>query len=120
MKLLYHIDEIMSMTPEEIAQFERDKAAAFDEKPRPIRITHIWDQRKKLADHKAYYRKELARVHGEKCAYCGSANNLSVDHIYPISRGGCTTFDNLQLLCQPCNSKKKDKLPHEVGHVLYL
>ena len=42
---------------------------------------------------------------GNRCRKCGSTWNLEVDHIYPISKGGKTTFDNLQTLCHNCNAQ---------------
>lgn len=44
------------------------------------------------------------------CRHCGSRRSLAVDHIYPESRGGATTLDNLQTLCKRCNSRKGAKL----------
>ena len=44
---------------------------------------------------------------GWRCRKCGRrSNDLEVDHIYPISKGGKSTFDNLQTLCHRCNVKK--------------
>lgn len=43
---------------------------------------------------------------GRACLECGSDSDLSLDHIYPHSLGGTDTFDNLQTLCRPCNSRK--------------
>ena len=40
------------------------------------------------------------------CRICGSTNNLTIDHITPISQGGGNDMDNLQVLCGSCNSKK--------------
>lgn len=40
------------------------------------------------------------------CAYCGTTENLSVDHKRPISRGGSSEPENLQCLCRSCNSRK--------------
>lgn len=34
---------------------------------------------------------------------------LEIDHIIPVSRGGCTVEDNLQTLCWKCNRKKAAK-----------
>ena len=51
----------------------------------------------------AIYRRD-----GNRCLKCGSTKNLEVDHIYPISKGGKTTFDNLQTLCHRCNTQKSN------------
>ena len=47
---------------------------------------------------------------GGKCCNCGSKENLEFDHIIPVSKGGATTFQNLQLLCKPCNIRKSNKI----------
>lgn len=54
--------------------------------------------------------KEIRRIHGSPCANCGAKDNITVDHILPISRGGRHSIGNLQPLCKPCNSSKKDRL----------
>lgn len=44
---------------------------------------------------------------GYRCRYCGrKTDDLEVDHIRPISKGGKSTLDNLQTLCHRCNVKK--------------
>lgn len=43
---------------------------------------------------------------GFACLCCGSVNNLSLDHIVPIHRGGKNQISNLQTLCRSCNSSK--------------
>ena len=47
---------------------------------------------------------------GGKCVYCGSNENLHLDHIIPFSNGGDTSVENLQLLCQKCNLEKSNKI----------
>jgi hypothetical protein len=47
---------------------------------------------------------------GGRCCMCGSKENLEFDHIIPISKGGATTFRNLQLLCHKCNLIKSDNI----------
>jgi len=47
---------------------------------------------------------------GGKCVKCGSQENLEFDHIIPFSKGGATTYRNLQLLCKKCNLKKLDNI----------
>jgi hypothetical protein len=46
------------------------------------------------------------RRDGYACLYCGSESNLSIDHVFPVSRGGDNHPDNLQTLCRDCNSRK--------------
>lgn len=55
-----------------------------------------------------------------RCRHCGSAYNLEVDHIFPIAKGGKTTFDNLQTLCHNCNAKKSDSLTIEQKQEYYF
>ncbi len=47
---------------------------------------------------------------GGQCCICGSRSDLEFDHIIPISKGGATTFRNLQLLCKKCNIRKSDRI----------
>ena len=48
-----------------------------------------------------------------KCAYCGSNKDLTIDHIYPASRGGKNNFENCISACRPCNNKKGSRTPSE-------
>lgn len=52
-------------------------------------------------------RKKLINENS-KCNYCKSSENLSIYHIIPISKGGKNCLDNIQILCNPCNNKKRD------------
>ena len=68
----------------------------------------IWDsicrvERAKLSNKMRF---QILKRDGERCKICGSTKNLEIDHIYPISKGGKTTMDNLQTLCHNCNVKK--------------
>jgi 5-methylcytosine-specific restriction endonuclease McrA len=49
------------------------------------------------------------------CQYCGSHEELTFDHVIPRSKGGATTWDNVVAACSPCNLRKGDKLPRDVG-----
>lgn len=44
-----------------------------------------------------------------RCVYCGTWEQLTVDHIIPEIRGGQTILENLQTLCKSCNSRKGTK-----------
>ncbi|MGR6999924.1 HNH endonuclease signature motif containing protein [Yinghuangia aomiensis] len=42
-----------------------------------------------------------------RCRTSGSKTNpLTGDHIRPLSAGGTSTLDNIQVLCRRCNSAK--------------
>jgi 5-methylcytosine-specific restriction endonuclease McrA len=46
---------------------------------------------------------------GRQCRYCGSDENLHIDHIISRKRGGTHDLDNLQVLCKSCNLRKSSK-----------
>lgn len=42
----------------------------------------------------------------DKCAWCETTENLTLDHIIPVCAGGKATKKNAQTLCGPCNNWK--------------
>ncbi len=46
---------------------------------------------------------------GARCVYCGSTENLSVDHLFPRIKGGADIVENLVCSCKSCNSSKGKK-----------
>ena len=53
--------------------------------------------------------KILLNKHKFKCVVCDSKENLTIDHIQPVSKGGSDTISNLQILCKSCNSRKGNR-----------
>ena len=47
---------------------------------------------------------------GGKCVQCGDVKYIEFDHIIPFSKGGATTYRNLQILCKKCNLEKSNKI----------
>jgi len=45
-----------------------------------------------------------------RCAECGRKENLEFDHIIPVSEGGSSTENNIQILCLACNRKKSNRI----------
>lgn len=52
----------------------------------------------------------LIALHGARCMACGSSHRLTLDHILPVSKGGRTTMENVQILCRRCNKAKGDSI----------
>jgi 5-methylcytosine-specific restriction endonuclease McrA len=57
-----------------------------------------------------------------QCQYCGRTASelkpreaLTRDHLIPISRGGANTWTNVVTACSSCNTRKANRLPHEIG-----
>lgn len=54
--------------------------------------------------------KEVMIYFGGECAYCGATprrnQNLTRDHLHPVSQGGETTPGNIVPACGSCNSSK--------------
>lgn len=50
-----------------------------------------------------------------KCQYCGSTEDLTIDHIIPRSKGGKSNFENCVTACRLCNNYKGNKSLSELG-----
>ncbi len=65
-------------------------------------------------------RKNILRRDGHRCTYCGStAPPLTIDHVYPRSRGGQDTWENLVCACVRCNNRKGNRTPEEAGLTMH-
>jgi len=54
-------------------------------------------------------RIDVLNKYNHTCVFCGSKQNLEIDHILPVSKNGLSEFSNLQVLCKSCNIKKSNK-----------
>ncbi|MFI9410752.1 TerD family protein [Nocardia gamkensis] len=57
-----------------------------------------------------HVRAEVYQRDGGKCCQCGAIHYLEFDHVIPLSRGGATSVNNLQILCRRCNLEKGARL----------
>jgi 5-methylcytosine-specific restriction endonuclease McrA len=79
--------------PEDVIKLEKAKA-------RELRQSQWWK------------RKRASGI----CHYCGRKfppQELTMDHIVPIIRGGTSTKGNVVPACKDCNNRKKHMLPLE-------
>jgi len=114
---------------------ESKKASGYADRPE-VKAKRLEDsrlcKRAKYAFDEDYRLKEISRSHnrrctvkqrgvftsaewhkalvdfGESCAYCGSKQGLSQDHVVPISKGGMNNATNIVPACSSCNSSKSD------------
>ena len=94
----------------------KNKAQALGK--RVIRlVNYIKIPYKKLMQNKPS-RAMIYKRDGHKCQYCGSTRNLTIDHIFPTSKGGDNSWENLVVACMPCNTRKGDKLLEETNLIL--
>jgi len=79
---------------------------------RLVRYVHVPRQYRLAVNRRTVFARD-----GSRCQYCGSAAE-NLDHVVPRSRGGEHTWENVVASCRRCNTRKEDRLPHEVGMVL--
>jgi 5-methylcytosine-specific restriction endonuclease McrA len=87
----------MSFNGETISE---DEIRREKEKARRLRRTHWWNR----------------KIQGGVCHYCRrpvGRQNLTMDHVIPLSRGGKSKKGNIVAACKDCNNKKKYLLPIE-------
>ncbi|AOV62172.1 HNH endonuclease [Synechococcus phage S-CAM7] len=58
------------------------------------------------SEAKRMWKKAIKEQWGNKCAYCGSDTNLTLDHIVPRSKGGSNHTTNVLCACESCNADK--------------
>lgn len=82
----------------------------FDEEYRIRELVRCHDRRSSSKGEYSEYDWLCAiQAFDNKCAYCGTASKLSMDHIVPISKGGLSEPCNIIPACQSCNSSKQNK-----------
>ncbi len=82
------------------------------------RDREIWDalcrvERGKVSNRMRFSIYERDGYRCRNCGISGNYANLEIDHIIPISKGGKSSYDNLQTLCHNCNVEKGSSLPNE-------
>jgi 5-methylcytosine-specific restriction endonuclease McrA len=80
--------------------------------------SRAWRQTPSLANTKLFVRDR------QFCAYCGGHfpfDDLTREHIVPVSRGGTDSWMNCITACRSCNGRKGNRLPEEAHMtLLYL
>lgn len=58
------------------------------------------------SEAKRLWKKQIKEQWNYQCAYCGSEENLTIDHIVPRSKGGSDFSKNVVCSCNECNQEK--------------
>lgn len=96
----------ISLKVEEYALEQRDEYSRLQQKVerlRQISCRSVKGSRAKIPDDIVAF---VLTRDAEKCVACSSKEELQIDHVVPVSRGGSDSVENLQLLCRTCNQKR--------------
>ncbi|XP_010414876.1 PREDICTED: uncharacterized protein LOC104700959 isoform X2 [Camelina sativa] len=77
------------------------------------KVPHLLQVVKRRRVKNSLSRKSILLRDDYTCQYCSSRENLTIDHVIPISRGGEWTWQNLVTACSRCNSRKGQKTVEE-------
>ena len=90
---------------------DRAKRGTWQNKRVRARVTAA-RRRARMADNGVFdvTHKDLNRLLASPCAVCGSTDDIHIDHIIPIDRGGRHSIGNLQPLCAFHNHSKNNRL----------
>ena len=107
---------LLKSKAELIDALERPLRSASASLPYPVVIRLLSYVRRPRAAARRITRRAVFARDGHSCQYCGVEGvRLTVDHVLPRSRGGPSSWDNAVTACAPCNLRKGDRLPHEIG-----
>lgn len=89
--------------PERAKEQQREWKQANPERKREL------EHRRRARKHEngvyAISPKDMRRL-AKACVYCGSVEQITMDHVIPISRGGTHGVGNLVPACASCNAVK--------------
>lgn len=106
-----------------VASYDIEKrAVSFTFKvPSIIRMLKFVRLRKRDAEHVPFTRANIYARDRYTCQYCRvekEPEELTFDHVFPASKGGKRTWENIVTACIDCNREKDNRTPAEAGMTL--
>ena len=95
-------------------EIERRSRAKNKDRYRPIKNA-TQSKRNRILNNTEYkiLPKDLHKIYNSNCWACGSKENISLDHVIPLSKGGTHSVGNMLSLCRSCNSSKSNRFLSE-------
>ena len=93
------------------ATYYRDRYQSDHERSKVVAKVKAHKRRKHYTygDFTAADWDRLVEAYGPVCMKCGSKDNLSLDHVVPLSLYGEHSIKNAQILCLDCNKQKGNR-----------
>ena len=63
----------------------------------------------KVANSFEINNSEIEKLYKSDCFYCGAPEDITLDHVVPLSRGGRHSIGNIVPACGKCNYSKNNK-----------
>lgn len=103
--------ELDGLTIEQAKEYVRKKQQ--ERRAKEIKKRLVKKRRSDFSAKRAQLLLALIDRDGYVCQYpdCDTQDDLTIDHIIPLSRGGSDELANLRLLCRKHNAEKGDGVP---------
>ncbi len=105
--------QLLTDIPPEVNYQTTPPQRTDDGEPATLTLRTPTGRAQRLPPPRTHHGRLLADI-GAFCQGCGAdytfdTRVLEVDHINPRSQGGTDAYENLTLLCPPCNKEKRDR-----------
>lgn len=87
---------------------------------RPIIMEEQWPLERRHRKNLNSKTRQKVKARMPICVWCRAAPTTTVDHVWPLARGGSNSLYNLVGSCEPCNTAKANFLPRELGWSLRI
>ena len=94
------------------SKFQRFKNGGYSDRRRLWDRVNCHKRRAATQCENPLTTKEWQQILAESngcCVLCGVPQDITIDHIIPVTKGGKHTANNVQPLCRKCNSSKGAK-----------